>query len=317
MLARRRSDVDDPVGATDDVQIVLDDKERVARSLEAIERGQQSFGVGWVHPGRRLIQDIDDAEQVGADLGCQPQTLQLPGGEGGRAALKVEIAEPELQQGAQAGPQIAGDPADDQRLLGMLGRDFRQPRRGAVSVGLDGPGEFLQGEPRQVGQVQAGERHGQGFRTQPLAVAQRARVAEHEVQRPLLHLRALGVRERGEDVPAGAGEGPLVTRLLLVLARPSCLRRCQAGIHGHHGLLVREEDPLALSLRQVAPRSIHVDPHRDEDVAQVLAAPGGRPGGDGPLADGQAVIRDEGLLGDLIDAAQAVAGWAGPLRGVR
>jgi hypothetical protein len=82
VLARRRSDVDDPVGATDDVQIVLDDKERVARSLEAIERSQQSFGVGWVHPGRGLVQDIDDAEQVGADLGRQPQTLQLPGGRG-------------------------------------------------------------------------------------------------------------------------------------------------------------------------------------------------------------------------------------------
>ena len=55
---------------------------------------------------------------------------------------------------------------------------------------------------------------------------------------------------------------------------------------------------------------------RHEDLAEVLPLPRGRPGGDGPLADGQRVVRHHRPLGHLVDPAQAVALGAGPLGGV-
>ncbi len=55
-------------------------------------------------------------------------------------------------------------------------------------------------------------------------------------------------------------------------------------------------------------------PERDQDVAQVLAVPRRRPGGDRPLADGERGVGNERLLGHFVDAAEAVAVRARALR---
>ena len=46
MLAGGGADVDDPVGAADHVELVLDDEQRVARRLQPVERREQRLGVG-------------------------------------------------------------------------------------------------------------------------------------------------------------------------------------------------------------------------------------------------------------------------------
>jgi hypothetical protein len=38
LLAGARPDIDDPVGASDHVELMLDDKQRVSRSLEPVKR---------------------------------------------------------------------------------------------------------------------------------------------------------------------------------------------------------------------------------------------------------------------------------------
>src|SRR5256885_1062927 len=52
LLAALRPHVDDPVGGLDDVEVVLDDDDRVARLLEVLHRLE-------VQAGRRLIEDVE------------------------------------------------------------------------------------------------------------------------------------------------------------------------------------------------------------------------------------------------------------------
>jgi len=51
--------VDDPVGGLDDVQVVLDDDDRVALVHQAAEDFQQLGDVREVEAGRWLIEDVD------------------------------------------------------------------------------------------------------------------------------------------------------------------------------------------------------------------------------------------------------------------
>ena len=153
--------------------------------------------------------------------------------------------------------------------------------------------------------------------TKAFAVAQRAFGAQHVARDPLLHQRALRVGEGMQHVAPCAGEGPLVAGLLLALASASHLVGFEAGIHRDDRLLVGEEDPVAILLRQVAPRPIDVVAERDEDVALILSLPRHRPRGDRPFANRQRVVRHHRALGHLVDAAETVTPRTGALGRVR
>lgn len=105
--------------------------------------------------------------------------------------------------------------------------------------------------------------------------------------------------------------------LQLALERFAGLRRGQAGIHGGGGRLFSEQDPVALRLRQVAPRDIDVIAQRDQDVAQVLPLPRHWPRRHRTLTDGQRRVGDHGRFGHLVDTAQAMALRASALGRVR
>src|SRR5689334_9649831 len=74
-LARRRPNVHDPVGASNHIEIVLDDEQGIAGALEAIERDEQRLGIGGVQPRRRFVEHVDDAEQVRSNLRRETQAL--------------------------------------------------------------------------------------------------------------------------------------------------------------------------------------------------------------------------------------------------
>ncbi len=179
----------------------------------------------------------------------------------------------------------------------------------------DGHQQVLQLEHRQVaelGDVEARELHGQGFALQALAVAGRAIAADDILRDALLHQRAFRVGEGFQHIAARAGEGALVARLQAALERRPGLFGRQARIDRHRRRLFGEKDPVAILFRQLAPRRIDVIAERNEDIAQVLPMPRRWPGGDRPVANGEAGVRDHGLFGRVIDAADAVAGRAGP-----
>lgn len=86
VLAGAGADVDDPVGDLDGVLVVLDDDERVAHVAQPDQGLDQPVVVALVQADGRLVQDVQDADEAGADLGGQADALGLAAGErAGRA----------------------------------------------------------------------------------------------------------------------------------------------------------------------------------------------------------------------------------------
>ena len=166
--------------------------------------------------------------------------------------------------------------------------------------------ELLERKGGDVGDVVAGKGHRERLQPQTLAVTERALGAFHVLRHASLHRRALGVGERLQHVLAGAGEGAHIARLLLSLERAPHLGGRVAGVHGYGGLLVREEQPVALLFRELAPRLVDVVTHRDENVAQVLSLPRSRPGGDRALADRERIVGNHRPLRHFVHAAESV-----------
>ena len=120
MLPGAGTDIDYPVRMSHDIKLMLDDEKRVARSLEAVQRAQQRLGVGRMKSRRRFVQDIDDPEQVGSDLGCQAKPLKFARRQRRCAPFRRQIAETEIEQYFEPRQQIFHDPLHDELLLGMV-----------------------------------------------------------------------------------------------------------------------------------------------------------------------------------------------------
>jgi hypothetical protein len=74
-----RAHVDDPVRASDDAHVVLDDEDRVAARPQLLEHHDERLGVGGVQAGARLVEDVHDAEETRSELGRDAQALHLAG----------------------------------------------------------------------------------------------------------------------------------------------------------------------------------------------------------------------------------------------
>ena len=58
-----RTHVDDVIGDTDDLRVVLDDEDRVALVAQALEQRIHPLDVVCVQPDRRLVEDVRDVGQ--------------------------------------------------------------------------------------------------------------------------------------------------------------------------------------------------------------------------------------------------------------
>src|SRR5262249_55960029 len=71
------TEVDDVVGAFDDIEVVLDDDDRVAHGHEPIENAEQLFDVVEVQARRRLVEDVERAARLAlAELAAQLDSLR-------------------------------------------------------------------------------------------------------------------------------------------------------------------------------------------------------------------------------------------------
>ena len=89
VLPRRRADVDDVVGLDHRGLVVLDDDQRVAEVAQPHERVEQPPVVALVQPDRRLVEDVQHADEPAADLRREPDALGLPAGERARGASQA------------------------------------------------------------------------------------------------------------------------------------------------------------------------------------------------------------------------------------
>ena len=100
--AALRPEVDDPVGRLDDVEVVLDDDDRVAGLDEPVEHLEQLLDVGEVEAGRRLVEDVQGlAGRAPRQLGRELHALRLAAGQRRRRLAEVDVAEPDVVQGLE------------------------------------------------------------------------------------------------------------------------------------------------------------------------------------------------------------------------
>ena len=117
MLAGRRANVDQPVGAAHGFQVMFDHEQGVARGFQALQGFEQCFAIRRVQTGRRFIQHVDHAEQLRTQLRRQAQTLQLAGRQRRRAAFQCQVTEPQIGQRADPFQQVLSDPLRGQAFL--------------------------------------------------------------------------------------------------------------------------------------------------------------------------------------------------------
>src|SRR5690606_27753076 len=114
--ARARAEVHEEVRRLDHLAVVLDDEDRVAEVAEVAERGDELAVVARVQPDRRLVEDVEHAGELRADLGGEPDPLALAAGERPRRAVEREVVEPDVEQEVEPLDDLLDDGLADGRL---------------------------------------------------------------------------------------------------------------------------------------------------------------------------------------------------------
>ena len=114
--ARTGTHIDHVVGSANRIFVVLDDDNGIADIAQALERLDQALVIALVKADRRLVQNVQDAHEAGADLRCQTNTLGLAAGQRRRGAVERQVVEADVDQKTQAFQNFLNDTATDKLL---------------------------------------------------------------------------------------------------------------------------------------------------------------------------------------------------------
>ena len=89
MHARAGAQIDHMVGLADRVLVVFDHDDRVAEIAQIHQRVEQALIVALVQADRGLIENVHDADQSGADLTGEANSLRFAAGQGIGAAIQA------------------------------------------------------------------------------------------------------------------------------------------------------------------------------------------------------------------------------------
>ncbi len=98
MHTRARAEVDNMIGGEYGFLVMLDDDYRVARIAQVNECVEQPFVVALMQADRRLVQNVHDADESGADLARQADTLCFAAGQRIGAAIERQVIEANVRQ---------------------------------------------------------------------------------------------------------------------------------------------------------------------------------------------------------------------------
>ena len=218
--SRAGTQVDDVIGLLDGFGVVLHHQHRVAHVAELLERVEKPAVVARMEADRGLVEHIEHAAQLGADLRGQPYALRLSARQRGRRALQAQVVQPHRREKLQPPPDFIQHPAGDLRLAVV---EF------PAAHGYQRAGDRQRRELRDGKVLHA---HGQAGGPQPLAPAGRTFHRRHVLREPLaIGLRGLLVKlAQGPQNPLEPGAafeqqrarrfGKLLERFLQVDARP-------------------------------------------------------------------------------------------------
>ena len=244
MLPGGGPDIDNPVGVGDGVLVMLDNDQRVAQIPEPREGFNQTPVIALMQPDRRLIEHIEHADETGADLGGQPDALRLTAGERSGGPGQREVVQADVEQEAQPGLHLLKYLPGDRLFTGAQGEFVEE-------VGTLPDGQLAHGGDGL--RIVAGrQRHGQDLRLEPGAVALRARDVAHEPFVAFLHQLRIGLFQPALQKRHDSFEvGVIGTRAAVAIS-----------VAHMHLFVATLEDRRARLSRELAPRGVHVEPHR-------------------------------------------------------
>ena len=171
---------------------MLHEDHTVAGVDETTHQVPQRGALGRVQSRRRFIEDVHDPEQAGVQLGRQPQSLHLPGGQGPSGAVQTQMAQAEIDRGSERRDDLV-----QQQALGLGGgvewRSFGRGIRCSTRPTVHDREHLVQGERIEFVDREPAVGHRQGVTGEPAALAVRAGGLLHEGQ----HAVARGVRPGG------------------------------------------------------------------------------------------------------------------------
>src|SRR5262249_57225073 len=92
------------------------DEHGVAQVAQALEGLQQPAVIALVQTDRRLVEDVEHADQAGADLSREADSLAFAAGQRPGRAVEGEVIEADVAEEAQALADLLEHAARDDRL---------------------------------------------------------------------------------------------------------------------------------------------------------------------------------------------------------
>ena len=108
-------ELDHVIGGLDEAAVVLDDDDRVAGLRQLAAEIGEPRRVARVQADGRLVEHVERADQLGAELVGEIDALRLAARQRARLARQREVAETDAQQERELGLQLAQDLAGDGR----------------------------------------------------------------------------------------------------------------------------------------------------------------------------------------------------------
>ena len=152
------------------------------RFLQPDQRLDQPVVVALVQPDRRLVEDVEHADQPGADLGGEPDALRLAAGQRGGGAVEREVVQADVDEEAEPGVDLLQHPLADHRVAVV--------EVAARCSQLGGVADRQRGD---LGDRAPVDRDGEDLGLEPGALAGRARHLAHEALVLLARVVALGL----------------------------------------------------------------------------------------------------------------------------
>ncbi len=210
VLAGTGPQVYHPVRCTDRGLIMLDDKHGVAQVAQTQECLDEFLVVPLVQSDAGLVEHVQHADQLGANLRREPDALRLAARQARCTPRQSEIVQPDILQKTQPRQQLLDDLPGDH--LVALGKLPGQP--------LDESHAVTDGQLRQLVDVHLPHGDGQTLRLEPLAMTGWAGSLGHIALDPALDPFRVGIvvaaRQIGYDPLHHRTMGPLLALMVRV-----------------------------------------------------------------------------------------------------
>src|SRR5581483_6930461 len=117
LRAGSRSHVDDVVGFEHRLTVVLDHQDRVSQLLEPFKRREQALIVALMKSDRGFVEDVQDADQAGTNLGGEPDALTFAAGKRAGGSIEGQVVKSDVRKKIEPLADFLEDEAADLVLL--------------------------------------------------------------------------------------------------------------------------------------------------------------------------------------------------------